>query len=292
MKPIPFALLALLLLALTPGAAQAQADQPQKQSGEAASGVPTTYVYGAGGAGTPADVARVRRRIAEIGGRGAAQRVVYPILFVVPPGSGAATPATPSPLPAIPQTSPPGRQFTQADLNRMKNDLDEMEDDLVRRLDDRFDDLNDRLDDLEDAARAPEPRPQVARVEGALLDTGLFSTTNVIFEFDKSTLLPVSERILDAVGEVMRRHPDLRLEVTGHTDSRGAEAYNRRLSEARAQAVRGYLLDRFALAAGRIEARGYGETRPVASNANDTGRALNRRVEFRVLNPEFAQHPR
>ncbi|ARA94678.1 hypothetical protein AWN76_016975 [Rhodothermaceae bacterium RA] len=140
--------------------------------------------------------------------------------------------------------------------------------------------------------RTPEALPQtppavapiVREVERAILETGLFRTVDVLFETDQATLLPPSQRTLDAIGAVLEKYPDLRIEVGGHADSRGPAEYNLRLSEARAAAVRDYLLERFpGIDPGRITARGYGEARPIASNDTETGRALNRRVEFVVV---------
>ena len=85
-----------------------------------------------------------------------------------------------------------------------------------------------------------------------------------------------------------RRYPDLRIEVGGHTDSRGSDALNLRLSQRRAESVLEYLAQA-GVSRSRLSAVGYGEARPVASNDNETGRALNRRVEFVVLNPEAAR---
>lgn len=72
----------------------------------------------------------------------------------------------------------------------------------------------------------------------------------------------------------------------GATDAVGPDAFNQQLSEVRAEAVRAYLADRFGLVPDPLVARGYGEARPLTSNDRRSGRALNRRVEFTVLNPE------
>jgi len=127
---------------------------------------------------------------------------------------------------------------------------------------------------------------RVEVVERRLLDTGIFRGFEVNFAFGESTLQPRATRTLDAVGEVLQRYPDLRLEISGHTDAVGGEDFNQRLSEARAEAARRYLIDRFSVAPDRLVARGFGELQPVASNEERSGRALNRRVEFRVLNPD------
>jgi len=130
------------------------------------------------------------------------------------------------------------------------------------------------------------PETRVETVERRLLDTGAFRAFEVNFAFGESTLQPRATRTLDAVGAVLERYPELRVEVGGHTDAVGADAFNQQLSEARAEAVRAYLIDRFGVAPDRLVARGYGEAQPIASNDSRSGRALNRRVEFTVLNPE------
>lgn len=85
---------------------------------------------------------------------------------------------------------------------------------------------------------------------------------------------------------MLLKYPELRLEVAGHTDNVGAEDYNQQLSEARATAVRNYLRHTIGIATDRMTVRGYGEMHPLVSNSSSTGRAVNRRVEFRILNPE------
>jgi outer membrane protein OmpA-like peptidoglycan-associated protein len=103
--------------------------------------------------------------------------------------------------------------------------------------------------------------------------------TGVLFDFDKATLKPESDAVLQQVGGLMSRNGGLRLEVQGHTDAVGSDAYNQPLSEARARSVVVWLTQR-GVAANRLTARGYGKTRPIASNDTDAGRAQNRRVEI------------
>ena len=106
--------------------------------------------------------------------------------------------------------------------------------------------------------------------------------TGVLFDFDKSTLKPESDPVLQQVGAMMSKDAALRLEVQGHTDGIGSDAYNQPLSEARARSVVAWLTAH-GIAPDRLSARGYGKTRPVASNASDEGRARNRRVEIANL---------
>lgn len=79
----------------------------------------------------------------------------------------------------------------------------------------------------------------------------------------------------------MEEHPGLQLRVEGHTDSRGAEVYNQRLSEDRAKAVKQYLV-KAGINGTRITAIGYGESRPIASNDTSDGQNRNRRVELKI----------
>ena len=94
--------------------------------------------------------------------------------------------------------------------------------------------------------------------------------------------MSISSAVLDIVGDVLERHADLRLEIGGHADSVGPEDYNLDLSQRRAEAVRTYLVQHFKIDPDRLTAAGFGESRPIATNANPTGRTLNRRVEFVV----------
>jgi len=105
----------------------------------------------------------------------------------------------------------------------------------------------------------------------------------VFFETGKAVIKPVSFDILNQVATVMRHHPDItRMRVEGHTDDKGSDAANLKLSQKRSEAVRAYLIKQ-AVEEHRLEARGYGEGKPIASNKTEAGRAENRRVEFTIL---------
>jgi OOP family OmpA-OmpF porin len=104
----------------------------------------------------------------------------------------------------------------------------------------------------------------------------------VVFETGKADLKPESLPILEGAIATLKRYPDIRIEVAGHTDSRGSDALNLELSSRRAEAVRKYLQDGGVTNA--LSSRGYGERQPVASNTSDEGRQQNRRVVLRVLN--------
>lgn len=105
---------------------------------------------------------------------------------------------------------------------------------------------------------------------------------NIFFETASYALLPASTVELDKLVKLMKANPQMRIEVGGHTDNIGKDAANQVLSEQRANAVRNFLLDQ-GIDAGRVTAKGYGATRPVATNDNEQGRALNRRTEVTVL---------
>jgi outer membrane protein OmpA-like peptidoglycan-associated protein len=104
---------------------------------------------------------------------------------------------------------------------------------------------------------------------------------NVFFEFDRSQLLTESFPEIDRLAEVLKKHSRISITIGGHTDDQGDENYNQQLSEFRAKAVKQYLIKK-GIAAHRIEAIGYGESKPIATNETPEGRALNRRVEFVV----------
>ncbi len=105
----------------------------------------------------------------------------------------------------------------------------------------------------------------------------------VNFDNAKATLLAESGSSLDAVAASLVANPDVKIAVEGFTDNRGAAAANRRLSQARANAVREYLIGK-GVDASRISAKGFGPARPAAPNTTDAGRAQNRRVEIRRTN--------
>ena len=104
----------------------------------------------------------------------------------------------------------------------------------------------------------------------------------VVFETNKAELLPESLPVLAGAIATLKRYPDLKIEVAGHTDSRGSDALNLDLSARRAETVLKYLRDGGVQNA--MTSRGYGERQPIASNNTDVGRQANRRVVLRVLN--------
>ena len=104
----------------------------------------------------------------------------------------------------------------------------------------------------------------------------------VTFDVGSYTIKPAFRNTLDTVAGSLQQYPDSLIDVYGHTDSTGSDAFNQRLSEQRAQAVANYLASR-GVSAARIRSQGFGETAPIATNATEEGRALNRRVEIKII---------
>lgn len=105
---------------------------------------------------------------------------------------------------------------------------------------------------------------------------------NIFFDFDKSNLKKESAPELDRLVQFMGSFPDISIEIRGHTDSKGSDDYNQKLSERRAKAVMEYLT-RNGVDAKRVSSKGFGEGVPITTNDTDEGRSQNRRVEFIVI---------
>lgn len=115
-------------------------------------------------------------------------------------------------------------------------------------------------------------------VEAAILEKGRV-TLKVEFDFDKAVVKQQYHQEIGHLAEVMKKYPDLGILIEGYTDHTGEPEYNQNLSERRAEAVKRYLVENFGIESNRLSIRGYGETRPIASNATKEGRQKNRRVE-------------
>jgi OOP family OmpA-OmpF porin len=128
---------------------------------------------------------------------------------------------------------------------------------------------------------------EMTETETEFLDTGMIRTSSVRFASGKVELRSESFAVLDEIGSILVQWPELDIEIAGHTDSQGAESFNQGLSERRAAAVRDYLLKKHPdIEADNLTVKGFGESKPIASNDDEAGRARNRRVEFTVLNKE------
>ncbi len=106
--------------------------------------------------------------------------------------------------------------------------------------------------------------------------------SQVTFGVDSATINPQFQSTLDQVAATLNKYESSYIDVYGHTDSTGSDAYNQSLSERRAGSVSSYLSSRGVLSQ-RIASRGYGESQPIATNATEEGRAANRRVEIRIV---------
>jgi outer membrane protein OmpA-like peptidoglycan-associated protein len=144
-------------------------------------------------------------------------------------------------------------------------------------------------DGIEDADDACPNEPGVAELKGCppklveLDGKKLTLHENVYFDSDKATIQERSFALLRAVAQILRDHPELKkVAIDGHTDSSGSEKGNLRLSNARAKAVRDFLVSE-GIDAGRLVPRGFGEAKPIADNETPEGKEKNRRVEFYSL---------
>lgn len=104
-------------------------------------------------------------------------------------------------------------------------------------------------------------------------------TMQIEFDFDKADIRPMYHNQLKEAADFINKYPANQILVAGHTDSKGSDAYNKKLSQRRADNVRKYLVNKFGISANKLVARGYGESQPIASNDTDAGRQQNRRVE-------------
>ena len=143
--------------------------------------------------------------------------------------------------------------------------------------------------------RSSNPNPNVVRVE--VIDTGsgidvtetdggaailVNLPDGVTFDVGSYTLRPQFRVTLDQIAGSLKQYPNSLIDVYGHTDSTGSDAYNQTLSENRARTVANYLGSQ-GVSSARIRSQGFGETMPVADNATDAGRQRNRRVEIKIV---------
>ncbi len=119
-----------------------------------------------------------------------------------------------------------------------------------------------------------------AALKSGLERDGRVSVYGIFFDTDRAEVKPESRPALEAIAEVLRDSPQLRLFVVGHTDMTGDLAHNQQLSEARARAVVSALVEQFGVASARLDGYGVGPLSPAATNDTEEGRRLNRRVEL------------
>ena len=125
---------------------------------------------------------------------------------------------------------------------------------------------------------APPPAPKKAEIKGKKIELN----ENVEFKTNSHELANVTDPVLDEVVQIMKAHPEMiRVRVEGHTDKSGRAKYNQGLSERRAKTVKEYLISH-GIEASRLTSKGFGMTRPIATNKTEEGRARNRRVEIQI----------
>ena len=148
------------------------------------------------------------------------------------------------------------------------------------------DGIRDDVDACPNEKGVPDPEPskngcpksvRVTEGEIVILDQVQFKTGSAV-------ILPVSDDLLRQVAAVLVEHPEIaKVEVQGHTDNRGGKAYNRKLSQKRADSVKKWLVNYGQIDGGRLSARGYGPDEPLSDNSTPEGRQKNRRVQFKIL---------
>ena len=146
----------------------------------------------------------------------------------------------------------------------------------------RFDIDVSYVERLDPVAQMPTPEECVADINAIL------GERKITFEPGSATPDAAAAGVISDIADVLKECGEVRLEISGHTDSQGRAEMNQRLSKARAQAVLNALRARRILT-GSFAARGYGEDQPIADNDTEEGREANRRIEFRLLRPEGAQ---
>ena len=143
----------------------------------------------------------------------------------------------------------------------------------------------------------PEPEPVVkkkrdlskvteVKAKAVLRGDKIEILEKVQFETNSSDILEVSFELLDEVADILDQNPKVtKVRIEGHTDSKGRKRSNKKLSQRRANSVRDYLVDK-GIDEARFVAKGFGQSKPIADNDTDEGRAENRRVEFNILESE------
>jgi len=131
---------------------------------------------------------------------------------------------------------------------------------------------------MEEVKKAPEAATEV---EKQIIEKGR-ATLNVEFDTGKAIVKPKYNKEIQKIADVMKKYPDLNIVVEGHTDNVGGKQYNLKLSQRRSEAIKKVMVKKFKIKASRIKAKGFGFSKPIASNSTKEGRQKNRRVEAAV----------
>ena len=183
------------------------------------------------------------------------------------------------------------RQRQEQEQQRREQERQREQQELQRRMQaERADAEKQKLAAMQDKLRALEKEREmvaaVGRIPGIssrVMSGKLILSIPVANLFSPGNELgPSGRKLLDAVGDFLKTHPDNKITVRGHTDITGSSSTNLELSEKRAQKVRDYLVNVQSLVADRISTQGMGAADPIATNATDAGRALNRRVDLEI----------
>lgn len=138
--------------------------------------------------------------------------------------------------------------------------------------------IGKKMDKQAEEIKKQVPNAKVERVgEGIEIEL----ESKVLFDFDQSGLQTDAKKGLNEFVAILKKYPDTNIEIQGHTDSKGTDAYNESLSQRRANAVMVYLIDK-GVASSRLNPKAYGERYPKYTNDTEEGRAQNRRVEFLI----------
>jgi len=129
---------------------------------------------------------------------------------------------------------------------------------------------------VEEMKKAPE-------IEQNLLEKGR-ATLNVEFDFGKAVVKPKYYKDIQSIAEAMKKYPDMKIIVEGHTDNVGGKEYNLNLSQKRAEEVKKIMVTKFNIKPSRLTAKGFGYSKPIEHNATEEGRQKNRRVEVSIDN--------
>lgn len=116
-----------------------------------------------------------------------------------------------------------------------------------------------------------------------LIETGTFTTNEILFDTNKATIKSSSASTLSELGKALTDNPKVKVSITGHTDSDGKDSDNQRLSEQRAESVKNYLNKNFSIETNRMATSGKGESNPISDNKTEEGKKQNRRVEFNLI---------
>jgi Outer membrane protein and related peptidoglycan-associated (lipo)proteins len=132
--------------------------------------------------------------------------------------------------------------------------------------------------------RVETPEEREARTIRVTKEINLYAKT-ILFDLDKAIVKTQAEFILDNIAKIMQENEDFNFVIEGHTDNTGTPEHNLQLSQERADAIRAYLVNK-GINKKRLEAKGYGLSRPLESNDTERGREINRRVEINVIPDE------